>query len=153
MVKLLLLGLLLFVSQEPTYIKGKKFSGYIFNAMHQVLIMDEDKRYTPTEADIILTEKLIVEKIKELNKRQENQSHGCPVIHKSLRRYVRQYVGFINAKGEKVVWINFIWKDRVSDEELKEDIVVVNDGCSYFWTIKVNLFTLTLHDLQISGQG
>lgn len=149
----LLLCLLLFVSQEPTDIKGKKFSGYIFNARHQVLLMGEGNRYSPTEEDIILAEKLIVEKIEELNKSHVNQDHGCPIIHKSLRRYVRQYVGIINKKGQKTIWINMLWKGKFSDSELKKDIITVLDGCSYYWRITVNLDEGLLYDLEINGHG
>lgn len=152
--KLLITALFLLICQGPVLIEGKNYSGYIFPADHTILMSIEGhERYTPSKIDIMLAERLLLKQLKKASSGMKNQSDGCPVIHKKLADYKRQYVGFISPHGEKILWINFIWKDRIPDEKLMKDIIQVKDGCSYYWTIKANLFTLTLHDLTINGQG
>lgn len=143
------------IIQLPTFIKGKDFSGYIFNAEHFVLLSidNQNKRFTPTEADVIQTEKLIKNQINCLNKELLNQSDGCPKIHKNLKKYIRQYVGYIDSDGNKIIWVNFIWKNEVSNEKLKEDFIQVFDGCSHYWNLKVNLQENKIYDLKINGNG
>jgi hypothetical protein len=81
-----------------------------------------------------------------------NQVDGCPVIHKKLTKYKRQYVGIINQNGDMVVWVNFIWaKDKDSIKKLGDEIIIILDGCSYYWNVKVNLSSENLFDLSING--
>lgn len=153
--KLLIITLFLMIFQEPGFIKGKNYRGYIFNETQFVLlsVKNQKNRYTPSEKDILLTEKLIYANLENVNKKLENQIDGCPVIHKKLNKYVRQYIGFINNKGQRIVWINFIWDKSIVDERLKEDVIRVLDGCSYYWNIEVNLDEGTLYNLSVNGFG
>lgn len=140
---------------ESILINGKNFSGYIFDENHFVLITidGQSKRYTPSKEDVFLAESIIKNKLKCLNTSLINQVENCPIIHKKTKKYIRQYVGFINNRNEKIVWINFIWKDKFSNEKMSKDIIQVMDGCSYYWNIKVNLDTKNLNNLNINGQG
>ena len=70
-----------------------------------------------------------------------------------MKKYKRQYVGFINDKGEKILWINFVWDKRLTESELSEDIISVKDGCSYYWNIKINVTTNNIFELKINGLG
>lgn len=149
------LFLILFLSSESILINGKDFTGYIFDKNHFVLmtIDNQSKRYTPSKEDIYLAESIIKDKLKGLNTNLINQGDNCPIIHKKTKKYIRQYVGFINNRNEKIVWINFIWKYKFSNEKISKDIIEVMDGGSYYWNIKVNLNAKTLNDLDINGRG
>ncbi len=149
------LFLVLFISNESVLINGKDFTGYIFDENHFVLmtIDNQSKRYTPSKEDVFLAESIIKNKLKCLNTSLINQGDNCPIIHKKTKKYIRQYVGFINNRNEKIVWINFIWKDKFPNEKISKDIIQVMDGCSYYWNIKVNLDTRNCNDLNINGQG
>jgi hypothetical protein len=149
------LFLMFFLSNESILINGKDFNGYIFDENHFVLmsIDNQSKRYTPSKEDIFLAESIIKNKLKCLNTSLINQGDNCPIIHKKTKKYIRQYVGFINNRNEKIVWINFVWKDKFSNEKMSKDIIQVMDGCSYYWNIKVNLDNKNLNDLNINGQG
>lgn len=139
----------------PEFIEGNGFTGYIFNENHFVLLSIENqkKRYTPTKEDVFLVEKILKDKIKCANVDLLNQSEGCPKIHKKFKNYIRQYVGFINKDGQKVIWINFIWKNNFSNDKVANDIIQVLDGCSYYWNVKVNIDENSLYDLSINGKG
>ncbi|MGE5383670.1 MAG: hypothetical protein ACM3PX_09610 [Omnitrophica WOR_2 bacterium] len=139
----------------PRMITGKGFKGYIFDKEHFVLISIENQseRYTPCNDDILLAEEILNEKIEIVNNPQLNQGDHCPIIHKNLKKYIRQYVGFINKNGEKVIWINFLWNDKGMQDEVSKDIINVLDGCSYYWQIEINLTKKELYNLCINGSG
>lgn len=158
--KILLLNILTLVFainiQPSCLIKGKGFKGYVFDKEHFVLmtIDDQSKRYTPDKQDVFLVENLIKNRLKGINTSLENQGGEYPLIHKSLKKYVRQYVGFVTKGGERVIWVNFIWKSSENDEErLSKDIVTPLDGCSHYWNIKVNLDKEEVFDLNINGSA
>ncbi|OWP85578.1 hypothetical protein BWK60_13375 [Flavobacterium covae] len=134
---------------------GKNFTGYIFNEKHFVFmsIENQEKRYTPTKNEIYDIEDLLKKEISCMNKNLINQPKGFPKIHRKMGKYIRQYVGFINKSNEKVIWINFIWKDNYTKKQLSEDIINVHDGGSYYWNIQINLTKKTLSNLQINGVG
>lgn len=152
---LIVLVVLFGIKNNPRFIDGGKFSGYIFDENHLVLIQIEDQksRYTPSDNDIYLAENVIKEKLKEANINLLNQGNNCPIIHEKLKRYIRQYVGFKNIRGEKIIYVNFVWKNKDLFDRLSKDIVIVHDGCSYYWSVKVNLNQRILSELRINGNG
>jgi hypothetical protein len=123
--------------------------------------IDSTFRWTPDKKDIELAEKILRQNISEMNKNSPNQFGSCPIIHRNLNKYFRQYVGIENIKGQKVIHINFYWDrysslDRVkgySDSRLsfKSDYAIVFDGCSYYWQINVNLDEKSLSDFRVNG--
>jgi hypothetical protein len=115
-------------------------------------VTNYNSRFSPTEEEILLAEQLLKEQLKSLNKDRINQSWDCPTIHKSLNKYARQYVGFLNEKGEKIIWINAVWQTKVPDY-FNDEIVFVLDGCSYYWNVEVNLSTKKVSHLMINGIG
>jgi hypothetical protein len=125
--------------------------------------VDSTKRWTPNKDDIELAEGILKEQIKKINKDRINQQDNCPIIHRHLNDYFRQYVGITNDKGQRIIHINFSWdkftlKDRIvgnSDSRLdfKSDYSFVFDGCSYYWGINVNLDENKLTDLGVNGVG
>ena len=141
-------------SQHAAAVKGVGYKGFIFDSAHIVFksVKGGMKRYAPSAADIDIVESVLKKQLSVANEKKINQVAGCPVIHRNLKKYYRQYVGFINSQGQKVIWINLFWnKDLV--ENAKKDIVVVNDGCSYYWDVEINITTRQLSHLQINGIG
>lgn len=136
---ILLTTFLMISNNNPIHVCGKGYEGYIFDATHFVMVsvQQQKNRYTPTTDDVAAAEKLLKKDLQTINKNLINQIGSCPVIDKKLKKYKRQYVGFINDKGEKILWINFVWDKRLTESELSEDIISVQDGCSYYWNIKM----------------
>lgn len=154
------------MDSSKTGVKINNSNGTIFNDNYPfkyfyVRDVDSTKRWTPEKADIELAEQLLRQQIKEINKQRPNQSGSCPVIHRHLNSYFRQYVGIINDRGQRLVHINFYWDrfglwDRIrgySDSRLgfDSDYAFVLDGCSHFWQINVNLDEKKLSDLRVNG--
>lgn len=142
------------IAQEPVYNKGKNYRGFVFDSCFFVMknIQNQVGRFTPSINEVENAENLLREKISLINNKKINQGGGCPVIDRKLKKYFRQYIGFINVRGEKIIWINLFWNKNLIDKA-KVDIIGVNDGCSYYWDVQVNLNTKDLTNLDINGKG
>ncbi len=139
------------------FVKQKKYQGYVFpkeyssNLMH---LEDLKERFTPSDSDITKAEVTLIGQIKTINKSRLNQSGSCPIIDQNLPKYKRQYIGYINQNGDKVIWINFIGGKEINNaDRLGQNIIVVLDGCSYYWNIKVNISQGQLYDLYINSSS
>lgn len=154
--KLIFLIVFLFSFGHPSfYVHEKCYTGYVFEKEHFVLMSVEnsEERFTPSANDISLVENVLKKNIANLNIKLINQPKDFPVIHKNLKKYIRQYVGFINNSNEKIIWINFLWKNKYTKEEISKEIINIKDGGSYFWNIKINLQTGELTDFNVNGIG
>ena len=134
--------------------KTTKFDSAIFPADYIDLI--PGVRFTPTREEVDKAEIALELTIKNLNKNLINQT-DTPIIHKKLDKYKRQYFGYTDNDGNRILLINFFWsKDRYSNFSnslwLKERILVF-DGGSYYWNIRFDLDKNQLFDLDINGYG
>lgn len=145
------------LADETVCIKGDGYYGYIFNKENDAFlsVKDQEEKYTPTKEEIQLLEEKLRVQIPLLNREETNQGKGCPVIHKKLSRYVRQYFGFINRKGDKIIFINFVWakSDNKLIERLSKDYVEINDGCSRYWRIKYNLTQGEFYEFRVNPKA
>lgn len=140
--------------KEAVFCKGKGYKGYVFDTSYLVLksIKEQQGKAMLSCDEIKIAEGILKKKLVDLNATKINQTEGCPNIVKKLCKYRRQYFGFINAKGEKIIWINLFWNKEFNDKS-KYELIGVNDGCSYYWNIEVNITTNSLSNLQVNGKG
>jgi hypothetical protein len=162
--KLLTIGLVIlftFISCAQTniaqgYIKEKNVEGYIFSKEYTPMLVyfdDAKERYTPTKTDVLKAEQLVIDQLININS-LVNQGGKCPVIHKSISKYVRQYIGYVDQNGDRILWINYvIRKNNNQSSELSKDVIMVLDGCSNYWNVKVNLNKEKIYDLRINGSA
>lgn len=139
-------------SDQTTFVRGKHYSGVIFSADYRLPVFDEnDKgRFTPTVAEVDRFEQELQRRIKELNKNRPNQGrHYGPIIDKRLKRYGRQYVGFINDKGERIIHTELNWKRH--NKNWKTNFILTFDGGSYHWTIRYNLSKDEFFNFGVNG--
>jgi|LAHS01.1.fsa_nt_gb hypothetical protein len=138
-------------SQESTLMRGKGYAGYSFNKSHGVFmsIENQQERYTPTKEDIVLAEKILKDSIKNVLGRQKNFSTSINL--NKLKKYKRQYIGFIAKNGDVVIWINFLRDKKIEDVELSRDIIIVLDGGERYWSIFINLTRPALYGVCING--
>ena len=138
-------------SSPSVHYQTDEFNVSIFSE-NSVEIFPGKSRFTPSKEEINLAEKSLSTQLKELNSEKLNQSDS-PVIDKNLRKYKRQYFGYIDKNGNKILFINCFWK-REKEESLlwlKERIRVL-DGGSYFWNVKFNITKNILFDLDVNGE-
>ena len=151
---------------ENTYIKKNRYEGVIFSKDYLGLMNSSDNKFTPTPTDIDSAEIVLRKGIKSININRPNQFDNCPVIHRKLGKYKRQYFGYIDTSGDRIILINCFWDkngfygfiDKVfynepDDFKWKTEEKYVLDGCSYYWKIKVNLTKKKLFDFGVNGIG
>ncbi|WP_417356361.1 hypothetical protein [Flavobacterium sp.] len=137
-------------SQEAEHYKTKEFDVAIFPETYKELL--PEKRFTPTQENIIEAELALHTKLEKLNYLLTHQSDS-PVIHKNLNKYLRQYFGYIDENGNRILIINCFWKniDKMAKKLWLKDRITVADGGSFYWNVKYNLDTGELFDLKVNG--
>ena len=153
------------ISQNIQLLKTEKFTGVIFPANYDLSgIFGTQNRFTPTELEIAELEMILKAQIAELNKNRfsqknkYNRKNRCPTIDKNLKKYVRQYAGFYNEKGERIIYINCIWHkyteigdDNIERQVWKTNWLTISDGGSYYWNVQYNLDTKTFFNFSVNG--
>ena len=135
--------------KKADHYKSNKFDVAIFPANYVDLIPGE--RFTPTRQEIEKAEIALNNNLRVLNKQLVNQS-STPIIHKNLQKYKRQYFGYIDKNGNRILLINCFWsKDKDDTNGWLTGRVQVLDGGSYYWNVKFNLDKNELFDLDVNG--
>jgi hypothetical protein len=139
------------VSHSSVYVKGNDFEGVIFSKEKSIdtYQVSATERFTPSPGDIILIERLLHKNLDTcLNSWKEAR-----YVHSRLKKYIRQYIGYINQKGERIVYINAFIRDPnfINKKEWLDHIPIVEDGGNSFWRIKINLNTHQLFEFGING--
>jgi hypothetical protein len=140
---------------QNIYIETERFKGVIFSKDYDPFGLEgSGNKFTPTLSDIDSAELILRYGIKEININRPNQGNGCPVIDKNLRKYKRQYFGY-KENGDRIIYINcFFDIDHNRDDiRWKTEERVVLDGCSYFWSVKVNLTKKLLFEFGVNGSA
>jgi len=138
------------IFKEADHYKTNTFDVAIFPANYIDLI--PGKRFTPTRKEIDKAEFILLTDLKKLNKDLINQSSNT-IIHKNLTKYKRQYFGYIDKKGDRILLINCFWSRDNDDYNWLQSRVVIFDGGSYYWNVKLNLTKEKLFDLDINGEA
>lgn len=147
-------------------VRSNRFKGTIFTHSYSQPLFSSFEgrpRFTPSKEDIALAEAVLRAQIRKVNDRHLNQLGRRQYIENNLDNYFRQYVGFFNEQGERVVYMNSHW-DRFSlldrlkgywDSRLAydSDYSITHDGGSRYWSVYVNLSTRTLYGLSVNGYG
>jgi len=139
---------------QNTYLKTKDYEGVIFSKSYIGILNASENKITPTLQDIYSSELILKKGIREINKGKPNQTDNFPIISENLRKYLRQYFGYVTSNGDTIIMINCFWKDesvKSKDITWKIEERIVLDGCSFFWSIKVNLTRKRLFDLSVNG--
>jgi len=137
-------------------VEGKNYKGIVFSRDFKLRSDDTVSRWTPSRVEIDELENRLGKFLKEKSKtRRLNQGNGCPIIHKKLRHYVRQYAGYISDKGDKMVYVNCFWdeEDKAFPLDWKNKLIQVFDGCSYYWQIHYNATKKTFDGLSVNGRA
>ncbi|SFO08963.1 hypothetical protein SAMN04488519_103381 [Algoriphagus ornithinivorans] len=162
---LILLNFTLGFSQSIKLIEKPTFKGAVFPETYKILYTQnppEERRFTPTIAEIEKLETQLRKDIREINKNKPNHGKDYgPVIHRNLSKYVRQYIGFIDEDGQKVIHVNFLWNhysllDSIRgwtkpDDRWKTEWQMTFDGGSRFWNIKYLVDENKFIDFRVNG--
>ena len=134
---------------KADHYKTNKFNVAIFPANYIDLIPGQ--RFTPTRQEIDKAEIILIKDLKALNKQFGNQSQ-TPIIHKNLSKYNRQYFGYIDKNGDKILLINCFWsKNKDDTNRWLTSRIRTLDGGSYYWNVKFDIDKEQLFDLDVNG--
>lgn len=143
----------LMYSQSPVYIKGKGYDGYIFPKEYSIWGFPPEKgRYTPSIEDIAQVEKVLKDSISSDYVKLNQAAYRKPPINKkTLKKYVRQYVGYLTDDNDVIISINLFKKGSVENQDPSLDIISVQDGGCNFWSIRINITTKELSSMRVNG--
>jgi hypothetical protein len=107
------------------------------------------QKFTPKNNEIIKAKELSIGYIDSLEKNREKQY--VKILNHKHKSYYRQYVGYIDNKGDRIILINAFCEPFNEKRDLKTDWVFILDGGSCFYQIKINLSTLKCFDFFVNG--
>lgn len=139
---------------DVIYIKTENYEGIIFGKYCLENWVIEKNRWTPTEDNIEIAEILIKKYIlKQVKRKGLINQYNSPIIHLNFDKYLRQYMGYLNKHGERIIRINCFWKDYESKyyPDWKTRWIEVFDGGSYYWQIEVNIDKKKCFDYDVNG--
>jgi hypothetical protein len=128
---------------------------YIFDSTvaFKYVIPDTAKRFTPTAAEVKTAETYLKAGIVDFT-REYKYGNGKPVVNTNLGLFLRQYFGYLNEQGEKIILINFFRKEKQAlVKKAKTEIIEVEDGGNDYWKIEVNLDAKALRNLSVNSIG
>ena len=146
--------------QEPVIPPASQLSDTTDGTPYIAIISDrkDGKNFKLSKTDIILIDSLLNAAAKEYNIEQTKRiEHASKKLVDSdrkrllidLRYYKRQYLPYINEKGERAVWIYCFctyWK-----EDRKTKVICVDDGGKCFFQLTINLDNRTIGILSTNG--
>ncbi|RYX84083.1 hypothetical protein EON73_03565 [bacterium] len=136
---------------KAEHYKTNNFNVAIFPAYS--LDMIPGKRFTPTRQEIDKAEITLRKDLKALNKHLGNQNQ-TPIVHKNLSKYNRQYFGYIDKMGARILLINCFWsKNKDDTDRWLTSRIRTLDGGSYYWNVKFNIDKEELFDLDVNGSA
>jgi hypothetical protein len=129
---------------------NKDFAFDVNNSkINEVLIELKDKKFfTPNKSEIHIAKKQEIRYLDSLEKVNKKKLFS----HKK-NRYFRQYLGYIDNKGDKVILINAFCEGNYSKEELTRIWIIVLDGDECYYQIEVNLNTKKCFKFSINGDA
>lgn len=110
--------------------------------------MEEDEKFkiVLSLADVLAAEQCLREQMKAVD---TNQGQSIPHVYQKLGIYMRQYVGYVDIRGETIVWVNAYCDNTPPHSGIR----FVHDGGDCFWEVKVNLTRKKIYDLSINGEA
>jgi hypothetical protein len=113
------------------------------------------EKFTPTIEEIGLVKQLSKNHIDSLerNRNPKTVKEYDKLLKFNDSDYFRQYVGYIDSKGNRIVFINSVCKTYGQKRDFKRNWIFVLDGGSCFYQIKVDLTAKKCFDFSINGEA
>jgi len=158
------------ICEDAIYVKTDDYEGVIlgpkcFNYKSIIILENGDtipgqppseNMWKPSIKDIEYAEKKIKKYVTKRSKRMLEGGQGYeryPIIYQNFDKYVRQYYGTYNKKGQKILEVNFLWREYAYETEWKCVRLMIFDGCSFYWDISVNMNKKKCFDYWVNGIG
>ena len=113
------------------------------------------EKFTPTIEEIGLAKelsKIHIDSLEQNRDRKIVKQYG-KILKYNNTDYYRQYVGFVDSKGNKLIFINAVCKAYGQKSDMKQNWIFVFDGGSCFYQIKVDLTNKKCIDFSVNGEA
>ncbi|MCC5923681.1 MAG: hypothetical protein JJT77_07830 [Crocinitomicaceae bacterium] len=145
-------------SQSNNKKQDQPIAKHIFTSSYNVAIFPasfpfpvKGERFTPSDDNIFFAERALSRDMRSLNQDRLYQTDDF-LIHTRLRVFNRQYFGYINEAGEKVLIINAFWNGLEQESENAWlNKVIKGSQAPYFWSVKYNIDLNELYDFVIAA--
>jgi hypothetical protein len=133
--------------------KTRHIDAAIFHAGQEIKgISDkyQPNRFTPTHDQINLMEKILKGNRTQL----DSLNSRFPLVARHLSKYKRQYLGYTNTKGHKIIYMNCfrVYKEDRSDFDYwRKKWIIVCDGGEDYWQACFDLNTGKFYLVSING--
>ncbi len=138
-------------NENACLIRNKKSIGEVFKENFDSNEIDESlKRFTPSIEEINQVEIILN---KEFFRKIKSEVDG-KFIRKNLNNYKRQYLGYKDSNGDKIVFISFFLDGNIKkqdDQFWKEEYRIMFDGGASFWVAEINLKTNKVKNIFVNG--
>jgi hypothetical protein len=120
----------------------------------QCLFNKDDKVYSPELANDILRftpsidEINFADSLAEIHIKKSRKDYTWRKEISDYKSYYRQYVGYLNEKKEKIIFINSFCSP---EEHRKKEIINYRGGGSCYFTSKINLHTKDVFDFHVNA--
>jgi hypothetical protein len=125
-------------------VRGPQYKGVIFDTIGNYHYKFKHGLWLPVPREIALAESLIAANADSFLKQE-------PGIRAALGQYLRQYVGYVDEKGERCVFVNLFCGsvlEKFPDWDYTQ--VARTEGGECFWEINVNLARKRVFGLVVS---
>ncbi len=110
--------------------------------------------FTPSIDEIVLAKKLSIQHIDSLEQIRKNKNSDLgKILRFNHSDYYRQYIGYIDNKGNRVIFINAICSASGDRNDLKKTWWFVLDGGSCYYQIRIDLKGKKCFDFAVNGEA
>jgi hypothetical protein len=134
-----------------------KIDGYkiaLFSKHEPLVFYDTVYRWTPLKQDVVNGLKILNNYLDEQKKNKNYINQGisrCPIIYNNRKKYYYQIFGRLNENGDFLLFVNVLWKKSDIRDKYKKEYIYVLDGCSYYWSIMINLTNKEAYNFWVNG--
>jgi hypothetical protein len=149
-IRLLILGFIIpILGFSQTDKKDFIFDWHNNKSAEWILIDSTYEKFTPTIEEIEIAKQLAKHHIDSLEQNRDKK-YGKLLDFKDSD-YYRQYIGYIDDKGNRIIFINAVCGSYAQKRNLNNVWIFVFDGGSCFYQIKVNLKSDKCFDFSVNG--
>ena len=143
---------------DTTTIDTSRYAILTFNKTRDAFLFDA--KYKPAElsaAEVEKIEKVVKIMVAEYNKKVLEQktknaadSTSAGGTIEEPAKYYKQMIAITNNKNEKEVWVNCFCTPR-EKKYWRKGVIVILDGGTCFFNLKINLSTNTVMEFNVNG--
>jgi len=139
-------------SDKPKEIKTDNYSGIIFDK-HP---FNRSESFMPTEVEIHRLETLLEKRLVAVfgsDSDMSKESYGFKTkIIEDITKYKRRYFGIVNTVKKKIIYVEFVHPDIITNDSWKSPKWGMDGGGYLFWSIRFNMESELFYDLWINAK-